>query len=135
IPVRGLRPAVRVRPRDLLHHVRDLRAGGFRLHRPPRPAGRGHRRRHQHRPARGRRGGAALYRLPHRSVTQPTISLKGFERFTLAPGERKTVSFTLEDRHLAIWNRDMLEVVEPGPVVVSVGSSSAVLKQAEFTIA
>ncbi|HLV06906.1 MAG TPA: glycoside hydrolase family 3 N-terminal domain-containing protein [Croceibacterium sp.] len=73
--------------------------------------------------------------LPHRSVTQPTISLKGFERFTLAPGERKTVSFTLEDRHLAIWNRDMLEVVEPGPVVVSVGSSSAVLKQAEFTIA
>lgn len=73
--------------------------------------------------------------LPHRSVTQPTISLKGFERFTLAPGERKTVSFTLEDRHLAIWNRDMLEVVEPGPVVVSVGSSSTVLKQAEFTIA
>lgn len=73
--------------------------------------------------------------LPHRSVTQPTISLKGFERVTLAPGERKTVSFTLEDRHLAIWNRDMLEVVEPGPVVVSVGNSSVALKQAEFTIA
>src|SRR5690606_24330618 len=73
--------------------------------------------------------------LPERSVTQPTISLKGFERVTLAPGERKTVSFTLEDRHLAIWNRDMLEVVEPGPVVVSVGNSSVALKQAEFTIA
>src|SRR5690606_11280150 len=63
IPVRGLRPAVRVRPRALLHHVRDRRAAGLRLHRPPRPAGRGHRQRHQHRPARGGRGGAALYRL------------------------------------------------------------------------
>ena len=72
--------------------------------------------------------------LPSRSVTQPTIALKGFERVTLAPGERKTVSFTLEERHLAIWNRDMHEVVEPGPVIVSVGSSSASLKQAEFTI-
>jgi len=72
--------------------------------------------------------------LPYRSVTQPTISLKGFERVTLAPGERRTVTFTLEQRHLAIWNRDMLEVVEPGPVVVSVGNSSASLKQAEFTI-
>src|SRR5690606_25562629 len=60
--------------------------------------------------------------LPQRSVTQPTIALKGFERASLAPGERKTVTFRLEDRHLAIWNRDMLEVVEPGPVVVSVGN-------------
>ena len=49
--------------------------------------------------------------------------------------ERKTLRFTLDDRHLAIWNREMREVVEPGPVVVSAGNSSASLKQAEFTIA
>ena len=73
--------------------------------------------------------------LPERSVTQPVIALKGFERVTLAPGERKTVRFTLDDRRLAIWNREMREVVEPGPVVVSAGNSSASLKQAEFTIA
>ena len=73
--------------------------------------------------------------LPERSVTQPVIALKGFERVSLRPGERKTVFFTLEPRHLAIWNRDMLEVVEPGPVTVSVGNSSAALKQAEFTVA
>jgi len=73
--------------------------------------------------------------LPNRSVTQPVIALKGFERVTLAPGERKTVTFTLDERHLALWNREMREVVEPGPVVVSAGSSSASLKQAELTIA
>ena len=73
--------------------------------------------------------------LPSRSVTQPPIALKGFERVTLAPGERKTVTFTLDERHLALWNRAMREVVEPGPVIVSVGNSAASLKQAEFTIA
>ena len=73
--------------------------------------------------------------LPERSVTQPVIALKGFERVTLAAGERKTLRFTLDDRRLAIWNREMREVVEPGPVVVSAGNSSASLKQAEFTIA
>lgn len=73
--------------------------------------------------------------LPNRSVTQPVIALKGFERVTLAPGERRTVTFTLDDRHLAIWNREMREVVEPGAVIVSAGNSSANLKQAEFTIA
>jgi beta-glucosidase len=73
--------------------------------------------------------------LANRSVTQPVIALKGFERVTLAPGARKLVSFTLDDRHLAIWNREMREVIEPGPVTVSVGNSSASLKQAEFTIA
>ena len=73
--------------------------------------------------------------LTNRSVTQPPLSLKGFERVTLAPGERKTVTFTLDERHLALWNREMREVVEPGPVTVSVGNSSASLKQAEFVIA
>jgi beta-glucosidase len=73
--------------------------------------------------------------LPNRSVTQPVIALKGFERVTLAPGERKTVTFTLDDRHLAIWNREMREVVEPGPVIISAGNSSANLKSTELTIA
>jgi beta-glucosidase len=53
----------------------------------------------------------------------------------LRPGERRTVTFTLEPRHLMVWNREMREVVEPGPVVVSVGNSSTTLKQAEFSIA
>jgi len=73
--------------------------------------------------------------LPQRSVTMPLIALKGFERITLAPGERRTVRFKIEPRHLTVWNREMREVVEPGPVIVSTGSSSAQLQTAEFTIA
>jgi beta-glucosidase len=73
--------------------------------------------------------------LPGRSVTMPRLMLKGFERVTLAPGERRTVRFTLEPRHLMLWNREMREVNEPGPVTVSVGNSSASLKRAEFTVA
>ena len=69
------------------------------------------------------------------SVTQPVLELKGFQRVALAPGERRTVRFRIEPRELMIWNRAMREVSEPGPVTISVGSSSAVLKQAKVDIA
>lgn len=69
------------------------------------------------------------------SVTQPVLELKGFQRVTLTPGERRTVRFRIEPRELMIWNRAMREVSEPGPVTISVGSSSAVLKQAKVDIA
>jgi beta-glucosidase len=45
------------------------------------------------------------------------------------------VTFTVGDRQLAIWNREMREVVEPGPVIVSAGNSAANLKSTELTIA
>ncbi len=69
------------------------------------------------------------------SVTQPVLELKGFERVTLAPGERRTVRFRIEPRELMIWNRAMREVSESGPVTLSVGSSSAVFKQVKVDIA
>ncbi len=68
------------------------------------------------------------------SVTQPVLELKGFERVTLAPGERRTVRFEIEPRRLAIWNHDMEEVNVPGPLTLSVGNSSAVLGSAEVEI-
>ena len=70
------------------------------------------------------------------SVTQPVLALKGFERITLAPGESREVSFTLMPADLAIWNRAMEEVNEPGPVTVHVGPSSdpALLKSVEFEV-
>ncbi|GAB5348382.1 glycoside hydrolase family 3 N-terminal domain-containing protein [Alteriqipengyuania sp. 357] len=68
------------------------------------------------------------------SVTQPVLELKGFERVTLAPGEARTVRFAIEPRRLAIWNRAMQEVNEPGPVAVSVGNSSASLRAVEVEI-
>ncbi|MEO6379306.1 MAG: glycoside hydrolase family 3 N-terminal domain-containing protein, partial [Caulobacteraceae bacterium] len=86
----------------------------------------------------GARAGDEVVQLylsrPTASVTQPVLSLKGFRRVSLRPGEQRTISFTLGPRELAIWNRAMKEVVEPGRARVGVGASSAALKTVEFTI-
>ena len=68
------------------------------------------------------------------SVTRPVLELKGFQRITLAPGETRTLRFTIEPRQLAIWNRDMQEVNEPGPVALAAGSNSAELKSVTVEI-
>ena len=59
------------------------------------------------------------------SVTTPLLALKGFSRVTLNPGESRTVHFTLGPDALAVWNRDMKRVVEPGEFKLMAGSSSA----------
>jgi len=58
------------------------------------------------------------------SVTRPVKELKGFERITLAPGEKKTIVFTLTPEQLSFINRDLKRVVEPGIFEVMVGKSS-----------
>ena len=58
------------------------------------------------------------------SVTRPVKELKGFQRVTLAPGETKTVVFTLAVNQLAFLDRAMRLIVEPGTIEVMVGSSS-----------
>src|SRR5262249_33634385 len=52
------------------------------------------------------------------SVTRPTKELKGFRRVTLAPGESKTVQFTLDRDAFALWNQEMKRVVEPGAFAI-----------------
>ena len=69
------------------------------------------------------------------AVTRPVLELKGFERVTLAPGERRTVLFVLTPEQLSYWDRQMREVNGPGPVAVHVGNSSANLKSAQFAVA
>ncbi len=59
------------------------------------------------------------------SVARPVRELKGFQRITLQPGEKKAVIFTVPLSALAFYDRDMQVVVEPGMVDVMVGSSSA----------
>lgn len=58
------------------------------------------------------------------SVTTYEKNLRGFERVTLRPGEARTVTFTLTPDDLALWDRDMRFVVEPGMFRVMIGSSS-----------
>lgn len=69
------------------------------------------------------------------SVTQPVLELKGFERVTLKPGERRRVVFTLGAKTFRLWNRELREVVETGEVEILAGPSSAMLKGTVLTIA
>jgi beta-glucosidase len=62
---------------------------------------------------------------PIASVTRPVKALKGFRRVALAAGEKCTLTFALDVRHLAFYDRAMRYQVEPGAVNVLVGSSSA----------
>ncbi len=59
------------------------------------------------------------------AVTRPVIELKGFERIVLAPGETRTVRFTLISDELMFWGMNDSWIVEPGYFTVHVGTSSA----------
>ncbi|MDZ5650141.1 glycoside hydrolase family 3 N-terminal domain-containing protein [Nitrospirillum sp. BR 11828] len=68
------------------------------------------------------------------SVTRPVKELKGFQRVTLAPGENRTVTFTLDAQALGLWNQDMKRVVEPGAFDIMAGDNSVDLKTAVLTV-
>jgi len=58
------------------------------------------------------------------SVTTPVKELKAFQRIALEPGEKKTVLLEVPYERLALVNRNLETVVEPGEFEVMVGSSS-----------
>ncbi|MEM9143537.1 MAG: fibronectin type III-like domain-contianing protein, partial [Bacteroidota bacterium] len=58
------------------------------------------------------------------SVTTPIMQLRGFKRIELDAGEEKEVEFELLPDDLALWNREMKRVVEPGEFIVKVGAAS-----------
>jgi beta-glucosidase len=71
-------------------------------------------------------GVVQLYiRLQGTSVAQPVRALKGFERVTLGPGEKKNVRFTLPPDAFAIWNDQNQFAAEPAHVTVWVSPDSA----------
>ena len=59
------------------------------------------------------------------SVTRPVKELKGFQRVSLQPGEKRRLEFTLGPQQLGFYNQDMRFIVEPGEFKVMVGTSSA----------
>jgi beta-glucosidase len=60
------------------------------------------------------------------SVKVPAKELRGFQRISLQPGEKQTVTFTLPAAKLAIWDETAHGfVVEPGVFDVMIGASSA----------
>jgi beta-glucosidase len=68
-------------------------------------------------------------------MTTPIKELKGFEKLSLAPGEKKTVRFKLTSEHLSFLDRNLEPVVEPGIFEVMVGSSSKDIRlKGEFEV-
>ena len=86
----------------------------------------------------GKRSGDEVVQLYIRdvaaSMTRPVKELKGFQRITLQPGEKKRVEFLLTTEELGFWNREMLFAVEPGQFKVMVGANSEDLIEATFEV-
>ncbi len=87
----------------------------------------------------GQRAGDEVVQLYIRddisSATRPVLELKGFQRITLQPGEKRTVTFDINPAHLQFYNADMKRVVEPGSFTISVGPNSVDLKSVKLLVA
>ena len=85
-----------------------------------------------------RKGDEVVQLYVHDEVSSVTVyeqQLRGFERVTLAPGEKRTVIFTLHPDDLALLDKNMVWRVEPGRFQVMVGSSSTDIRlKKEFLI-
>ena len=69
------------------------------------------------------------------SVTTYEENLRGFNRVTLMPGEKKNIKMVLNSYDLTLINKDNQRVVEPGKFKVMVGSSSEDIRlKGNFTI-
>src|SRR5215216_2332122 len=86
----------------------------------------------------GRRVGDEVVQLylrdPVATMTRPVKELKGFQRVTLQPGEKRRIEFVLGNEHLGFWNREMRYVVEPGDFQVMVGANSVDVLEAKFNV-
>jgi beta-glucosidase len=71
---------------------------------------------------------------PVASVSQPVRRLRGFQRVTLQPGQKTTVTFTLDSSDFGFYDNRGAFVVEPGRIDVYAGDSSAADLTASFTV-
>jgi beta-glucosidase len=71
---------------------------------------------------------------PVASISQPVRRLRGFQRVTLAPGAKQTVSFTLDRSDFGFYNNRGRLVVEPGMIDVYAGDSSDATLKKSFRI-
>ena len=77
----------------------------------------------------GKRTGDEIVQLyvkdDYASVVRPAMELKRFERVSLAPGETKTITFSLDEAAFAFYDeKTKTWIVEPGTFEIILGSSS-----------
>lgn len=86
----------------------------------------------------GERAGTEVVQLYIRdtaaSITRPVKELKAFERVTLAPRARRTVTFDIGREQLSFLNQQMRFVVEPGAFRIMLGNSSATTLEADLNV-
>ena len=63
------------------------------------------------------------------SVVRPVQQLVGAAHVELAPGERARISFALPADLTSFTGRDLVRIVEPGEVELSVGASSVDIRE------
>jgi beta-glucosidase len=85
----------------------------------------------------GKRTGDEVVQLyvrdEYASVVRPERELKDFQRITLKPDEKKTLTFTLDKDAFAFYDEKTDEwIVEPGDFSILVGSSSADIRISEM---
>jgi beta-glucosidase len=71
---------------------------------------------------------------PVASISQPIRRLRGFQRVTLAPGESRTLTFTLDKSDFGFYDNRGRLVVEPGTIEVYGGDSSEATMKKTFTV-
>jgi beta-glucosidase len=68
-------------------------------------------------------------------ASRPVRLLQGFQRVSLAPGESRQVSFTLDESNIRYWNSvERAWVIDPGVFDVWVGNSSQAEGHTTFTV-
>jgi hypothetical protein len=86
----------------------------------------------------GTRAGDATIQLYVHEKVSPVAraeqQLAGFERVSLAPGERRTVTLALAMPRLALWDGAMQRVVEPGEYELMTGPDSAHLQSVPLNV-
>lgn len=84
----------------------------------------------------GKRAGQEIVQLYIRpqapSVVQPVKALKDFAKIQLSAGETKTISFTISEEHLKIWDRQMQFKAEPGLYEIMIGPNSSELQKINY---
>ena len=68
------------------------------------------------------------------SVVRPVQQLIAYEKITLAPGEEKTVTFSVTEEMLRFWNADMQHVSEPGDFKLMVGYADHFVSEKTFNL-
>jgi beta-glucosidase len=71
---------------------------------------------------------------PVASISQPVRRLRGFERVTLKPGEKRTITFTIDRSDIGFYDNSGRFVVEPGQINLYAGTSSAAPLTTSFTV-